>query len=994
MEKFDNLSIVSENREKQRAYYIPFGNKEEAMNKRGVYSDKYMDLNGEWNFKYLETHLDLEDKILDISYSEKIPVPSCWECYGYGQVWYTNINYPFQYDPPYTVTQNPVGIYNRKINIKKSENKYLVFEGVSSYFEVYINGEYVGMSRGSHMQAEFDVTKYLSDNENDLTVLVYTWNAESYLEDQDFLRFHGIFRDVYILDRPKNHIRDIEIKADIEKGILVDVDFKGEHCDYNVTVFSPTGEEVKEVINPLLWSAEKPNLYGVLIECNGEFIYKKVGFRTIKTSPLGELLINGVSVKLKGVNRHDSHPEYGYCTSYEFMEKEILIMKQHNINCIRTSHYPNHPEFLELCDKYGIYVMDECDNETHGVENAIGRNAFAAEYEIASNPIWLPSLMDRMERMVERDKNAPCIFSWSLGNESQFGENHVKMAEWTKKRDSSRLIHYERTVFPKLSFADNDIEIHPCVDISSRMYAGLDNVEYYRDFDKDTRPYFLCEFCHALGLGPGEQKLYWDLIYSSPQLIGGCIWEWCDHAYLKEFEDGTKGYIYGGDSGDFPNDGYRCCDGIVFPDRTPQTGLLEFKKVIEPVKITCLDGEKGIFEIENRYDFTNLNELDVEYRIVADGEIIKRETIDISLAPHEKTTVTIAHEKEITAKHCAYAEIYILAKADNLWCKKGHEIAWGQGDIPTVIEKEETSLLSSISLNEGKRYINIAMDNEEYTIDRVSGMICSIRKDGKEILAKPCDITTWRAIIYHGEDTRKDWLDDFYHGAFFKLKAMNIEKQEDEIKVFVSGTYGPNGRLPILVSDITYTFNKYGLKISVHGERVDINDYVKTPEDIKKTDLNMKVYLEEIPRFAMRFHLKKEYENFTYCGMGERECYSDFKEHSKMGLWYSNVTKEYEPYIVPMECGNHLNTNWLKFTDNTPVTFETDTHFEFSALHYSIENLFKTMHSYELKEDNSTEVLICYKNRGVGFNVAGPTLNKEFWVNEKVMDFEFNLKIG
>ena len=636
MEKYNDLSLVSENREPQRAYYIPFESRDTALTGDGKASDKYISLNGTWGFEYLETPLDIPEKIEDIACSAEIPVPSCWECYGYGQIHYTNINYPFQYDPPYTMSMNPVGVYTRKFNVCDTEKLYMIFEGVSSYFELYINNEYVGMSRGSHMQAEFEITKYVSRGENTVTVLVYTWNVESYLEDQDFFRFHGIFRDVYLLTRPKNHIRDIYIKADVNRGISVEVDFVGGELPYSVTIYEPSGNVIDNTENSLLWSAEKPYLYGVLIECGGEYIYKKVGFRTVGTSDNGELLINGVSVKLKGVNRHDSHPEYGYCTSEADMREDIILMKQHNINCVRTAHYPNHPRFLELCDEYGLYVIDECDQETHGVEHAFGLCSLASIEEMASNPVWLPSYLDRMERMVERDKNSPSVIIWSLGNEGQFGTNHVKMSEWTKKRDNTRLIHYERTAFPNKAYGADQIKIDPCVDIISRMYTNLECLEIQGNITNDKRPYLLAEYCHAMGLGPGELTDYWELIYKYPRLIGGCIWEWCDHAVKTE-----KGYIYGGDSGEFPHDGNFCCDGLVFPDRTPSTGLLEYKKVIEPLKIECTDSKNGVFRFTNLFDFTNLSEYDFCYKVICDDKTVDSGNFEVSLAPHERCEIRL-----------------------------------------------------------------------------------------------------------------------------------------------------------------------------------------------------------------------------------------------------------------------------------------------------------------------------------------------------------------
>lgn len=488
MNRPDDLTIVSQNREAPRAYYIPFSDGEAAKTALPQISDRYVSLNGEWNFAYFESPLEVPESLSELNFTAKLPVPSCWECYSYGQIWYTNINYPFQYDPPYTHSLNPVGVYQRQFELSDWDRLYMVFEGVASYFELTVNGRYVGMSRSSHNQAEFDITSYVKKGVNTVTVCVYTYNAESYLEDQDCFRYHGIFRDVYLLKRPREHMRDVYIHTDQEKGIWVEPTFTGDTLPYTVSLFAPDGHPISEIGQPLLWTAETPYLYGVLICCAGEYIYKKVGVRRVSTSKRGELLINGIPVKLRGVNRHDSHPKYGYCVTEEDMIRDIVLMKQHNINCIRTSHYPNHPHFLELCDAYGMYVIDECDQETHGVEHAWGLCSLRSIGEMASNPAWRASYMDRMRRMVERDKNAPSVIIWSLGNEGQFGTNHIEMSKWTKQRDNTCLIHYERTAFPNKAYGADQIKIDPCVDIISRFYTSLENLNIQGGLTDDPRP--------------------------------------------------------------------------------------------------------------------------------------------------------------------------------------------------------------------------------------------------------------------------------------------------------------------------------------------------------------------------------------------------------------------------------------------------------------------------------------------------------------------------
>lgn len=996
MRKCDDLSIVFENREKQRAYYIPYTNKEDAMlamPDQEIKSDQYQLLNGDWEFKYLETPLDIPNNIGDIAFDTKIPVPSCWECYGYGQVQYLNVNYPFQYDPPYTHTVNPVGIYSRTFRASSAKKQYIVFEGVGSYFELFVNDVYVGMSRGTHMQAEFDISPYIIAGDNRVTVIVYTWNAESYLEGQDFFRFHGIFRDVYLLERPENHIHDIYIKTNPKKGITVELTFKKGDLPYEISYFAPDGNEITEFKNPALWSAEKPNLYGVLIHCNDEYIYKRVGFRTIGTSEKGELLINGVSVKLKGVNRHDSHPKYGYCTTLEDMKRDIILMKQHNINCVRTSHYPNHPAFYEMCDYFGLYVMDECDQETHGVEHIFGLCSVESIGEIASNPVWLPSLMDRMERMVERDKNSPSIFSWSLGNESQFGTNHIKMSEWTKSRDNTRLIHYERTAFPNKAFGADQMDIHPCVDIISRMYTSTKDVKIQGEITKDKRPYFLAEYEHAMGLGPGEMTEYWELFYQYPRLVGGCVWEWCDHAFEIELSNGKHGYIYGGDSGEFPHDGNRCCDGLVFPDRRPSTGLIEYKKVIEPLKVDCIDVEKGQFKLLNRMDFTDLSEMAFHYRVMCDGEVLYKNKFFAEACPHKSTFIELDYDFPKAAKYGAFVEIYMDVPEKTLWCERGFNLAWAQFELPTERISKRDNVSGHVVVSESNRYVKVAATNNEYWFDKAYGTLSSIKKNGKELLARPLDINIWRATTDGEKFVKNNWKAEYFHKAFLKVKDVKVISENKKCHIITTGLFGACARSPLFDVKIEYIISSQDVNVRIHALKFDVKPTRRSAPEETTFNLAVPQDLEEIPRFAMRIPLIPDFENLEYFGKGPKENYIAFESHAKMGLWKSTVTDEYEPYIRPQECGNHMGVRMLKVYGQDSIEIDAKQAFEFSALHYTVEELDRKEHAFELEESNSTELVVAYKSRGIGSNCCGPELLDKNRMTDKVIDFNFTLRV-
>lgn len=995
MEKYNDLSLTLENREKPRAYYIPHTTRESAVTGEKYNSSVYGDLNGDWQFAYFETPQDLPDDLGEICFQNTLPVPGCWECYGYGQIHYTNRNYPFQYEPPFTSPINGVGVYQREFTAAEGRT-YLVFEGVSSYLELYVNGKYVGMSRGSHLQAEFEVTEFVAPGSNALTAVVYTNNAEIYLEDQDHFRYHGIFRDVYTLNRPMEHIQDIYIKPALDGKVQVEATFKGQPQPYVYYVVMPDGSCVDRVENPVLWSAEKPVLYTFVLECNGEFISKRIGFRSIAVSDRGELLINGVSVKLKGVNRHDSYPGKGWCASREDMLKDIFLMKQHNINCIRTSHYPNHPEFYELCDKYGMYVMDECDVETHGAEYALGMRTVAAAKSIVDNPDWEGAMVDRMARMVERDKNAPCIFSWSLGNEAQFGCNHEKMSEYAKARDNTRLIHYEHAIYFNKCFDENQMPVPDCVDMVSRMYPAPHFVEIQGGITKDPRPYFLCEYSHAMGVGPGDLQDYWDVIYRYPRLIGGCVWEWCDHAAIKELPDGKVGYLYGGDSGEFPHDGNWCCDGLVFPDRTPSTGLLEYKKVIEPLAVRWVDAKRGLVELENRGDFTDLSEYDFTYQLRVDDKVIPMGSFRVSAAPHEKTTLQLSYTLPYGCGLGAYLEIYMNRREATAWCEAGHNVAWAQLQLPVPVEMPYMPAAFPVSVDAGKRYITVETKSGTYTLDTARGMLTSMKRGGKELLARPADLMLWRALIDNDKQEKEFWLKYHVHKSFFKVKNVEIKAEEKAYTVICEGAYGPPSTVPIYFGAITYRFTEEGLAVTMHADmnmqlanaQRDFGDYYTNG-----TTWKFIPQMREVPRFGMRFALRKDFEDLEYFGMGDGESYVDFCHYTKMGLWKSTVTEEYTPYIMPQDHGNHIRTAYATLrSGEEAVTFRGASTFEFSALHHKVEDLYECQHAFELPQPDSTEVIISYKNRGIGSGSCVVPLIEKYRVTDKTIDFTFHIR--
>lgn len=1007
MLRYENPRLPHENREAPRAHYIPHATKENALAGKG--DGRWLSLDGEWDFAFFSSPIDLPEDLATLRYEKKIPVPSCYEIYGYGRCHYTNSNYPIPFHPPYVPRENPVGVYHRTLTLTENAalpSRYLVFHGVSSYFELYCNGRYVGMSKGSHMTAEFDLSALLHAGKNDITVAVYTWSDGSYLEDQDFFRFHGIFRSVYLLSRPKNHIRDLTLSATLSGDVTVTADFAGEALPIEGEIFLPDGKilPLKDgkatVPDPLLWNAEEPNLYPVLLHVGDEYILKKIGFRDISVSEKCELLINGSPIKLKGVNRHDSSPEGGYTVTETQMRRDLLMMKANNINCVRASHYPNDPIFPELCDEYGIYLIDECDQETHGVECALGLCSELSIRSLASDEAFLPSYMDRVERLVERDKNAPSVIIWSLGNEGQFGKNHIKMAEYVHAKDKTRPVHYERSAFPEKAYGKGQMTIHPSIDIVSRMYTPHDALLYNGENEEgETRPYLMCEYAHAMGVGPGELEEYWDIIYAYPRLIGGCVWEWCDHAVARQV-DGETHYLYGGDFGDFPNDYNFCMDGLVKPDRTPYAGLYELKEVIRPLRIRLTDAEKGEFLLYNTNDFKNADRYTLVFTVEADGREIFKEERTVAAKPHEKVPFRLALPTLPPCRDGAFLRVSCLTKEEAPFAPSGYEVGFESFPLcAPCVKAEEKAPKATATASRAGRYITAKAGSYTVKFDRVLGMPVSLCANGKELLAAPASVTIWRAPTDNDMYTRKKWQADFMQTAKFLPHAEQEEQSAVAYTLRFTGIVGNNSRLPVFLSTIVYTLTENGLAVDIHAARdltlcQDVNDA-----------LHQKEYMDRVPRFAFRLPLIREMERLSYFGMGPYECYRDFAAQSRHGWYASTVTAEYSDYLRPQDCGNHLDVKHLSLSNGETTLTATvragadSEHglggpvMEFSALHYTVEDLDKAEHPFALADSGTTELLLCYRNNGIGTGSCGPVLMPKYRFTDKEFDFAFTLSV-
>ena len=987
--QFD-MRKVGENRLDPRAFYFPYSSAEKAIAGNKAENENYMLLNGEWDFAYFESELDMPESITDIAYGAKLPVPSCWQCYGYGQIHYTNVNYPIPFDPPHVPFENPVGVYRRSFSLsKKAGKQYLMFDGAASMFEVFINGAYVGMSKGSRLSAEFDVTGYLQDGENDIAVKLYTYSDATYLEDQDCFRYNGIFRDVYILSRPEEHIFDFFIHTKNDGTVTVDVDKEAK-----ITLMSADGKTVygEKIENPALWTAETPNLYGALIEYGGEFIFKKFGFREISVAENCALLINGVPVKLKGVNHHDTHPTKGYAVSDEDNYADLILMKKYNINCIRTSHYPSLPRFTEMCDELGFYVVDECDLEAHGVETAIKAHPDAegrenVGYVLSGNSDWREAYLDRMKRTLERDKNCASVIMWSLGNESHFGENHRAMAKWIKERDASRLVHYQGTS-SEIVFApeakQTEIYHDPCVDVCSEMYSSVTpsmyKSYYFNTVEEegmnvhgDPRPFYLCEYAHSMGMGPGGMEDYWNIIYKYPRTIGGCVWEWADHAAPLP----GGGYGYGGDFGDIPNDKNFCCDGLVSPDREPHIALDILKKAIEPVKIEWADEHAHTVKVRNMLDFSDITELfDITYEVMCGEYAVSGGTLALpSIPAHESAEAEIETNLAVTSEKC-FVNFTVTQKNDTVYAPKGHIATKIQLPLATKV-KEVPKLKSyaSTGVSVKGRYAHIVSSNVKVTLDLVNASFTSIEKDGRELLAAPSRITVWRAPTDNDMYNVHRWDNDFVRYTKFASTAYEVTESGGKVKVHLAGILAPKARTPIFYLSIDITVCGGNIAVSVHAKRHEKN------------------YVDQIPRFGFLFELKKDFENIRYAAYGPQSSYIDMLAHTCYGIYSSTVTGEFVPMIKPQECANHYSADFLELTDGSDTVRFDGKGFEFSALHYTPEELTDTKHLCELKERDSSVVIINYKQNGIGSNSCGPRMPEMYKFKDRRFTFEFEINV-
>ena len=1009
---YEDLKIMHENTMPCRAYYIPASHEMGALVENRFSSDRLICLNGTWQFQYFESIYDLQEKFYEQGYDcsnfTQVEVPGVWQNYGYDSHQYTNVRYPIPLDPPYVPQENPCGAYIRKFMYQKQEKApkaYLNFEGVDSCFYVWVNGTYVGYSQVSHATSEFDVTNVLTDGENTLAVLVLKWCDGTYLEDQDKFRMSGIFRDVYLLNRPENVVYDYFTTTEVQEEqavITVQASYRGKAVPTKFTLYDAEHREVASQVfqentgtaythkavfvvkEPNLWNPEQPYLYTLVLETEGEVITDRIGIREISVKD-AVLYINGTAIKFKGVNRHDSDPVTGFVIGLEQMKKDLQMMKESNFNAVRSSHYPNVPYFYQLCDEYGFFVIAEADNESHGTQSQYLKDSSWENVSrrwnerISDTPEFISATLDRTKLCVHREKNRPCIVIWSMGNECGYGCTFEEALKWTKGFDTTRLTCYESSFYR----SDRRKYDYSNIDIFSRMYPSLEEIQEYVD-KKPDKPFLLIEYCHAMGNGPGDLEDYFQMIYQYDVLCGGFVWEWCDHAvYQGQAANGKEKYLYGGDFGEEVHDGNFCMDGLVYPDRTPHTGLLEYQNVYRPARVMSFCQKTGELCLENYMNYVDLKDyIDLVYEVNCDGKLLEKKplTLQDSVLPHQRGTILL----DITVPDCGkcYLKVSYHLKHRTSLMAQGSMMGFdeillenqdGRNQQTIALLENQEQKEAEAQVSETDRFLSIRSDTFFYVYNKLSGLFEQLSIDGEELLETPMELNIWRAPTDNDRKIKQEWMDAGYDRS--KARAYDVQWKREGKCVIIYSTMSVAAVALQRVLDIKAVW-----EISNRGA-------ISVKMQVKK---NME--FPQLPRFGIRLFLKEEYENLKYYGLGPHESYRDKCKSCSHGLYDATVEEQHEDYIRPQENGSHTDCDYVMIEkENQTVIAVSPKPFSFNVSYYTQEELARKAHNYELEKSGNTIVCLDYAQNGIGSNSCGPELRDEYQVDEETFVFEIKL---
>ncbi|MFX1273822.1 MAG: glycoside hydrolase family 2 TIM barrel-domain containing protein [Promethearchaeota archaeon] len=1027
---WENSRVFGINKEPAHNTLIPHPNIESALvpNKESIY---YQSLNGQWKFHWVKKPAQRPENFYELDYDmsnwDEIDVPSNWQMRRYGIPIYTNMKYPYSIGlkniPSIDHEYNPVGSYRRTFNIPEEwigREIFIHFGGVKSAFYIWINGKKVGYSQGSMTPAEFNITKFLINKENILAVEVYRWSDGSYLEDQDMWRFSGIFREVYLFSTPKIHIQDFFTYCDLDEEYEdATIKLRVKIRNFGETDSGPHSLEIKlldseqnvitseslrqeriiiknksqviifleeNVINPNKWSAETPFLYDLLVILKDqennviEVEQCKFGFKKVEIKEDGGIYINGKSIIFKGVNRHDHDPDNGRMVPESRLLQDILIFKQNNINAVRTSHYPNDPKFNDLCDKYGIYVLDENNLESHGLRKKLPK----------SDPKWKNAVIDRMVSMVERDKNHPSIFMWSLGNESGFGKNFYEMKKAAQKIDHTRPIHYE---------GDKTLNVS---EVYSTMYSSPQELALAGELKKHRipiwlfkkmkpkhfkgKPRMLCEYAHAMGNSLGNFQKFMDVFEKYENCVGGFIWDFVDQGLRKTTPEGKEFWAYGGDYGDEPNDGTFCINGIVMPDRKPNPSLFEVKKVYQSITVIPIDLLTGKVIIHNKYNFISLDFVDILWELTANGILIQSGGFESKkIEPGMKKEIKIPFNKpEIEPGMEYHLKISFILNSATSWADKGHIVAWDQFKIPyEKIELQYFNIqsLQPLKIEESRESILIQGNDFEVIIGKKSGTLEEFKYKNKKLISTPLIPNFWRAPIDNELGVIKliPILKKYFGYRWKKaskkrkVKKIIIGELEPQLIQIQFHFNIPHGKTHLLT---TYT---------IYGNSDIIIENVFTPK-------------KNMVKFGMQMEIPGEFSTITWFGRGPHETMLDRKTGAAVGIYSGNVETLIHPYIRPQENGNRTDVRWISLiSDNGEGIFVSDvggTYLSTSVWPYTMEDLENATHNHELPRRNTITFNIDYKQRGVGGDLPSISrLHDEYKLKAKIRyNYSFRLR--
>ena len=995
---------LSINRETNRAHYIPYSDGEDFNFEGPKDSERCILLNGEWDFEWFSSPLEVQGELLEgKGFTGRIQVPMNWQFAGYGVTHYTDEMYPFPMDPPYVPMTNECGVYHRTIQIDFSgEGKaqwryYLNFEGVESAFYVYVNGQNVGFNQGSRMHSEFDVTSYLQDGANELVIQVIQYSTATYLEDQDQWWLGGIIRDVYLLKRPKEHIRNVNFETDFNPldhtgSITVNL-FATGNLNAEVELVDATGTSLfntecllqnskytftKELTNIQGWNAEHPYLYQLRVKTLDqdkqiiEVIPFLVGFRSLCIKD-GVLLWNNTKILMKGVNRHEFNAFTGRAVTYEQTKKELLMIKRAGMNAVRTAHYPDNPYFYDLCDILGLYIIDEADLETHGFE-ILGEPTTLCE-----DPDWQKAYLDRIQRMVERDRNHVCIVLWSLGNESSYGRNFKAMYDWVKEHEPIRPVHYE-----------GDYK-NQSVDVSSTMYSTVGKLAELDTMSSPLRPHILCEFGHAMGNGPGSLSEYFDLIENSKRIQGCFVWEFKDHGISRDINKKEEAYLYGGDFGEKYHNGNFCLDGLIRSNGEPSPAFYEYQKVIEDIHVIAFDINNGILFVKNRMHFSNTEQIRCHVEILKDYALVDQQSFELPIigpqmigevnlkeilknynSLEENYSIKLRFEKEVqllgerairTMGTFSSALSQIDEQKGKAKAVSSNTAIWGLPE--SSLQETNDVKTQNIILKETGRYYEVEVGAIGMLIDKSNAMIKDYKVNQKLVMEQGPVLNLFRAYTDNDKKMVQQWTDMHLNTCRMMVYHTESTKTEEEIRISFTGNYAPNGMNWGIQTTIHYIINGSGkIEMKIEGT------FKKVPD-------------VHLPKIGTQLILSESFEEVTYCGMGPIENYSDRNKYVSAGIYQANVYQMDQPYDYPQEYGNRTKVEWVNFyssKDKLGMAFTASIPVDFAVRPYSDQQLQEAKHLFELQKENRLYVNLDYKNSGLGSASCGPERMEQYQV--------------